>query len=413
MSQSFNESAFLGVKGVASKAIEKEIRVLSTREVYALTEHFSKRTGLSRTQFAVNGWGFPFIPVPEVRVAYNNIRTAPRNVIASFFGHPIYWIDPELTKRRDGEGEQEWCIRMFFLIDGMGYWTKNVEFIDFLKVNDFSFDPKQIETYHRIADQGCETDDYYLLDESSLDFPLEQVEKNYINAKKRMFLIQEQESREMLKSQARQYEFARKAIGPHSRKWSTSYSDSSGIWARKFVPALGDIATEYNRRYREGDQMVSDLQKRARNISDTLTDVISRYNHATSVLEIPVKSSIKGRPGGSARISYLATSMSAANQRDNLRKTLLDPIEKGMRSAFASGNAGEGGFDPVIRAMEDVYSISWNRLRLALVNYDSLRNGEELFSSIVELQSALQSVSTDGRLTAGSGLSSILDKDFS
>ena len=84
MSQSFNESAFLGVKGVASKAIEKEIRVLSTREVYALTEHFSKRTGLSRTQFAVNGWGFPFIPVPEVRVAYNNIRTAPRNVIASF-----------------------------------------------------------------------------------------------------------------------------------------------------------------------------------------------------------------------------------------------------------------------------------------------------------------------------------------
>lgn len=413
MSNKFNESAFVGVKGVASKAMEKEIRVLSTREVYALTENFSKKSRLSRNQFAVNGWGFPFIPVPEVRSAYNNVRTAPKNIIPSFFGHPIYWIDPELTKRRDGEGEQEWCIRMFFLIDGMGYWTRNVEFIDFLKVNEFSFDPKQIETYHRISDQGCETDDYHLLDEDSLDFPLEQVEENYKMARKRTFLIQERESREMLRSQARQYDFAIKAIGPHSRKWSTSYSESTGVWARKFVPALDKIATEYNERHKKGEQIVSDLQKKARNISDNLSDVVRRYNHATSVLEIPVKSAIKGRPGGSARISYLATSMSAANHKDNLRKTLLKPVDEALVSAFGSGNKGYGGFDQVIREMEEVYANAWNRLRLALVNYDSLRDGEELFSSIVELQSALQSVSTDGRLTVGDGLTSILDSDFS
>lgn len=413
MSVEIGNSAYLGDKGIGAAAIEKDIRVLTTREVYAMAEYFSKRTGLKRNQFAVNAWGYPFIPTPDVREAYKNVRIAPKNVVTSFFGHPIYWIDPDLTKRREREGEEEWCIRMFFLIDAMGYWTKNVEFIDFLKVNDFSFDNKQIETYHRIAEQGCETDQYPLLDEESLDFPLEQVEENFQNAKKRIYIIQEKESLKLLTTQAKQYDFAARAIGENARSWSASYSASDGVWSKKFAPVLDDIAIEYNERYRSGDQIVSDLQKRARSVYSNLEQVIRRYNHATSILEIPVKSSIKGNPGGSARIAYLAASMSAANQKDNLRLTLLQPIEEGMRKSFGSGNVGEGGFDHVIKAMEEVYSLTWNRLRLALVNYDSLRRGEEIFSSIVELQSSLQSQSTDGRLIKPEGLTDVLNQDFS
>lgn len=407
MSDDVIESGFLGKSGVGAEAIHREVRILSTAEIHALIEAFARQSGLKREQFAVNGWGFPLIPIPEVQSRYAHVRTVPRGTTKAFMGHPVYWIEPELTKRREGEGEQEWCIRMFYLIDAMGYWTEDIEFIDFLKVNGFSFDDAQIEAYHRIADDSS-TDNYEFLGVGDLEIPLDDAEASYSEILRRCFAIQKQESIAMLQSQAREYIFARKALGSNVHSWSAAYDDQDGVWDTRFIPALEEVARKYNERAESGDQIVSDLRKEAVTIFDRLQEVIVRFNKATSILELPVKATVTGAGGPASRISFVATAMSVANQRDNLRKVMLSDIETAMRESFGSGNKGVGGFDAVVEAMGKVYSTAWNRLRLAFINFDNLRDGTEIHSSVVEMVSALQAETVSG---TGS-LASALSEDF-
>lgn len=408
MSDSTMKSEYLGSGNLGKKAIEKDIRILSTLETNALIESFSDRTGLSREQFAVNQWGLPFIPIPFVRTGYGNVRIAPKNVSVSFFGHPIYWIEPELTKRRPNEGEQEWCIRMFFLIDAFGYWTEEVEFIDFLKVNGFSYDDAQIQTYHRIPDQNAETNKFPLLDESDLDTSLAEVQANYDEMLARCFIIQKEESMKMLQKQGIQYSFAKRALGENIHKWTVSYDDSDGVWYRVFFTRLSAIAEEYNSRAEKGDEIVSDLLRETREIYDGFVDVVNRYYHATSILELPVKASISGLPGGSSRISYIASAMSLANSKNNARKVVFEGIDDAIKKSFGRGNAGEGGYDVIIESMASIYNVAWNRLRLAFINYDRLRRGEEIFASNMEMLAEFQKKGS----RSNDGLSSVLDQSF-
>ena len=384
------KATFYGEKGFGATAMDKNIRIVPTIEVFALIEGFQNKSGLRRPQFAINGWGFPFIPIPEVKKAYGHVRLAPRNVSKGFLGHPIYWIDPELTVKKDNESEQEWCIRMFYLIDAFGYWDKDIRWIDYLEINEFSYTSSQIETYHRIADDNAETDGYGFLGENQLDTSLEDVQEKYDATLAKCFGIQKRESIEMLKSQAKQLFFAEEALGDNVYEWSVDYKTEGGLWDELFIPQLSDIAKTYNERSRSGDQIVSDLQKRTFVIYDNLVDVITRFNHATSILELPVKASIKGNPGGAARIAFMASTMAVANSKDNMRRTTLKHLEDGMKESFSRGNIGEGGFDPVLKAMSQEYAKSWNRLRLAYINYRNLQEGKPVFSSVVELNSSLQ-----------------------
>lgn len=389
MSES-KKAQFFGEKGFGATAMEKNVRIVPTMEVFALIESFQKKTGLGRPQFAINGWGYPFIPIPEVKKGYGHMRMAPKNVSPNFLGHPIYWIHPELTKKKSNESEQEWCIRMFYLIDGFGYWDEHLRWIDYLEINEFSYSKAQIETYHRIADANAETDSYGLLEEPQLDISLDDVQEKYNQALVKCFGIQKRESIEMLKSQGKQLFFAQEALGDRVYEWSVDYKSEDGLWSKAFLPHLTEIAETYNRRSEEGNEIVSDLQKKTRKIYDALVDVIVRFNHATSILELPVKASIKGNPGGAARIAFIASSMAIANSQDNLRKTTLKYLEEGMRESFSRGNIGVGGFDPVLESMSKEYAKAWNRLRLAYINYKNLQEGKQVFSSVVELNASLQ-----------------------
>lgn len=415
---------FFGKTGVGQSGLEGTIRILSVQETYAVMMDFMARTGLKREQYAPNSWGYPYIPIPEVRRGYGRVRTAPREVTKSYFGHPIYWIDPALTERRPGEGESEWSIRMFFLIDAFGYWNKKVEFIDFLKVNEFSFSDAQIETYHRIADDGSEVDNYTFLSEKDLDIPLEEAEKNYEEALEYCMKIQERESRELLRSQSAQYSFAEKALGKNVRQWTSSFDDEGSIWDRKFEFPLSEIANTYNDRYKNEIQTVTDLLKETRVLYDKLEKVIIRYNHASSILELPVRASIKGNPGGAALIAYMASAMKQANESDNIRKVALAKVDEKIKESLTGGNKGVGEYDQIIRAMRSAYSTAWNRMRLAFINYQNLQNEEEILTSKVELESYLQSGSFKNSNTPKKGDSissnkgitsfdSIISKDFS
>lgn len=150
------------------------------QEVLALAEAYSHHSGLDKEQIAVNSIGFPFIPIPEVRQSGSRIRLAPRNVTADFIGHPIFWIDPALTARREGESKERWSVRMFYVIMSFGYWdAETLNWIDFLNVHDMdswsaSLADSPYLSYHSTAFVECFADDPefalmgekdYLLDE--------------------------------------------------------------------------------------------------------------------------------------------------------------------------------------------------------------------------------------------------------
>lgn len=85
-------SGFYGEGGKGQKAVASRIRIYSTSEINAMVSNYMKKTGLRRDQFAINGWGFPFIPLPEAKNEYGNIRNAPKNVSIQYFRTP-YLLD--------------------------------------------------------------------------------------------------------------------------------------------------------------------------------------------------------------------------------------------------------------------------------------------------------------------------------
>lgn len=383
-----HRSSFYGTTGLGAQVMERDARILSTLEVYAKVEKFQQVSSLNSTQFAINSWGYPFIPIPEVKKAFNNVRLAPKNVSNGFLGHPIYWIDPELTERRDNESSQEWCIRMFYLIDALGYWDEHARWVDFLETRGFQFTEARVQTYHNIAVDSV-TDSYYLLDEDDFDTSPEAAEAAYQEALKRCAAIQRRESLVLLQTQARQYAFAKQILGDDIYNPDVTFESPGGLWSEKLYPAFSDIAKEYTKRSLEGDPVVSDLLTATRKIYDDIVAVVERLHHAASILELPAKAVADGNPGGAARVSWMATAMSVALSKENMRKVAFQKIDDAIAKAFGDGNIGEGGFDGVINAASETYSTAWNRLRLHYINYQRLQKGEVLFNTVIELNAAL------------------------
>lgn len=400
-----------GEIGYAKIKEQGRMRIMSESEVQASKVVFTKYSNLSPEQYAVNNWGFPFIPKPYPRTDYGYLRIAPPEVSKSFFGHPIYWIDPRLTEKRSNERWQEWSIRMFVLIDAMGYWNENLEFIDYLKIQGFDFSNANIAVYFDNADQKSITDDYELLDENSIikhGSTLQHVEDRTKDILQQCFAIQDYESVQMLKRQVKQYNFARDiALGKEVKKYSTTYDYAGGIWDQKFLPELIKINDEYNSRAQEENYITSDLLKITQSIKEVLLETIRRYHHAANTLEIPLHRRINrfGGEGAAARISAEATMMEISNKKEIVREVQFEKLNEKILKVLGSGNVGEGAFLEVIQEMSVIYARAWDRLRLVFVNFDRVRSGKSMHATTSEMLAALREEDTAGgssRLSRGS-----------
>ena len=111
--------------------------LISSIERESMISHMVLQTGLEPNQFATNVFGFPAIPKPIIRKSSRGIiRLAPgaaRDEFRETLGHPIFWIEPHLTEARVGETEENWSIRMYYLILLMGYWNPEKGWINFLQ----------------------------------------------------------------------------------------------------------------------------------------------------------------------------------------------------------------------------------------------------------------------------------------
>ena len=109
---------------------------------------------------------------------------------------------------------------------------------------------------------------------------------------------------------------------------------------------------------------------------NAIIKVIMRYNDATTVLDLTVKASIEGTPGGAARLSYIANAMDVANSKKNLLLTELKQIQEEIDYSLKAGNKGWGSYDKIIKELEVAYQNAWDKMHLAFINYDRLRNND-------------------------------------
>lgn len=383
---------YKGKKWKTSSIVENDVRVLSTKEIAAISSKFRLKSGLSKEQFVVSSFGYPTMPKPEVRKGYGQVRIAPKNVSKPYFGHPIYWIDPEITEQRKDERNQEWLIRMFYLIDGLGYWHENGAFVDFLDVQDFSFSDAQIETYHNISELNAETNNFSLLDETDLrGVTLEEINEKTKDAVAKCMAIERNENIKMLQEQGYQYEFAKNILGSNVRDWSSAATDSGGYWSERILPPLAKIAATYDYRAQNNDTIISDLLKETKEIVSNIEDVIMKMNTASSILSLPVQSAVKGV--SSARISLMSTMLSIANSENNMRKTKFAKIESAIDEALRDhGNTGVKGYDIVVHTIEEIYKEAWNSLKFNFINFDNYRNHEPIYATLMEMNSSLQRI---------------------
>lgn len=156
------------------------LRVSTVGERITIQVMVEEVFGLSKEGFADNPWGFPPIPYPRRRKNQNSEMSvgAPQEITYDALGHPIFWIDPVLTRRTDDEKEhpEKWAVRMFYLILGLNMFDPDtLQWFNVPRSQGINYTEQEWLAYR----QGTSSvlDEVRLLTESDLVVPLRDVEE--------------------------------------------------------------------------------------------------------------------------------------------------------------------------------------------------------------------------------------------
>jgi hypothetical protein len=128
----------------------KPFRLSTATEIATLRRVFSRISGLTTGQFAENGFGFPFIPYPEIDPTNpKKTKLSPGNTANRFLFHPIYWIDPRITAPTEAElrDPARWSIRMFYELLSFGLLNpETLQWLNPAVVKGVNYTPADIDS---------------------------------------------------------------------------------------------------------------------------------------------------------------------------------------------------------------------------------------------------------------------------
>lgn len=380
------------------------MKLLSSVEKSRLEQAFIYATGLNRDQFAVNSWGFPFIPIPEQRYGEDRYRMAPKNVDPLFMGHPIYWISPELTARDENEPEEAWCIRMFYLIMSFGLWGKKdsrqwVDYIEWRKAVlslDIDFVEQDYNTYHLSNMPKSRFDQLGILTEEQMRIPMTQWLREYEDTMRQCESILDDQLGDFFVKQAVALQNAVDIFGEHTdmRDPSVSAINNDGWWMREVHPELGRLDREYSDAIVDGTG-VSFIGEPLDRLIDKIVDQMEVMEQSVAILMVPViRTATTESEAFSEMLTYyrlgVHQSLSSQNRWDY--EPLLDKlfVDYPMRNDGVRYNLNE-----LSTALYKHYFSVWKRLRLAAYNYEALRSNDIPMTTYEELHTYLVSAYSD------------------
>ena len=372
--------------------------MISHSERVALSKIMEESSGLSSQQVASNPFGFPCIPIPMDRPGpEGTTRRVPVNVKDEFLGHPVFWISPEFTTFDPSqETEEQWSIRMFFIIMGMGLWTEELNWIDYPYSKGYTYeDADDLEAY-RSEDAPSRLDDIKVLDEDDMSIDPETVYASYVVASDTLSGMIQNEYGEYIQDQARAIAHAKHVLKNNPFDVDLTIDADDSFWTTQLFPMLDGISEQYDSRFKPGEPntsaVTSDLIDSMMEVSEKFKSVLRAFDKATTLLAIPV---VQQQTSRSDVFAYLISYMglgAAHTEQDGSEYDLTSLI---IQVTSDPRHKQKGAFDrQVINGAFRIYENAWRRLRFAYANYIAQENLGVTFEDYSELELYISTGST-------------------
>lgn len=372
--------------------------LISHQERVALSQIMQESSGLHSSQIASNPFGFPCIPIPVDRKGPGGAaRRSPDNVNDDFLGHPVYWIDPDFTNFDPSkESEEQWSVRMFFIIMGMGLWTENLNWIDYPHVKGYAYDdPDDLRAY-RTEDKPSRLDDIPTMSDDDMVIDMETVYSSYVVASDNLSRMIQSEYGDYLQDQARSVAHAKHVLKENPFNVDLVIDADDSFWTTKMFPLLDELSEQYDSRFVDGMDnarvVVSDLIDPMMEASARFATILRAFDKATTLLAIPV---VQKQTTRSDVFAYLISYMGlgpASTGKEGGEYDLSDLI---TRVTSDPAYKEKGSFDHhVINGAFKIYESAWRRLRFAYANYIAQENLGITFEDYGELELYISTGST-------------------
>lgn len=379
-----------------------EVRTIPQREV---DSHLMKEaSGLEPDQFVVSSWALPIIPKPQDKGYNHRVRLAPDNVNLKFFGHPIYWIDPRITKRRRGESDNYWAVRMYYVIFALGLWESPLgkpRWVSypstFDQVRGYTVD--QFHEYHGRGAPECIFDQVKILTEEDYLVEPDEVER-VIQA-----TINELENRtseryaQFIDDQLTALERAAQVLGVNK---GTSVEDMerfpSSIWSQVLEPQVTRLMEEYGERL-DRNSSISSMVRPVYEIVNDCSSLLQGIDRIITLLTIPVLGDMETNESEYARYqTLLSISLSKNDRRSNFYN--FKPLVREMFDKEGSEIAVK-----LYQALTSYFDDSHRRLQFALINFHRRSAGKEVYSSSEEYRKDVEMRHFEDKVPVSSGTS--------
>lgn len=378
-----------GYVDTASIGAIRPFRLSTVQEMISLRVVVEDESNLrqSNNEFIENPWGFPFIPVPNWSVAdrEKRMRLAPKRISYEWIGHPIYWIDPKLTRLRKAEVKDpaRWAVRMYYLILAFGLFDirgHDVRWVNALRARGMNYTEEEWENYARGYDTEFE-EIYY--GTNDLKVPISRVEESYQTALKHIGRIQKREMDQFNARRAVAFKEGVTIIRETTSENSPikrALADATGI-----TKAIAKIVTEGAVVRYKGEtvesvsQLIDPLFENVRRVIALIKQLDSR----ALILSAPVI-----RESTISRLQYSAIATSLANYHSF---TVPEQIEGKLNRlaqelANANDSWGPEEFNRYQSAVRKELDNSWGKVQLALANYQRVENGLPPFANAYEMR---------------------------
>jgi len=345
----------------------KPFRLSSATEISTLRRVFTRISGLNVGQFAENGFGFPFIPFPEIdENKPNRTKLSPANTAERFLFHPIYWIDPRLTAPTDSElsDPARWSIRMFYEL--LSFGLLNPETLQWLNpaiVKGVSYTPADINSL--VNDAPSVLDAVVFRDEDRLpNYSSSDVLEASDTALERIRAIQQREIKRIRSLRA------------------TAVADTELIlsgrdnWARIF-DRLQVVANGIDGARNQGMPMASFVDE----IYSAKIDIaryLSSADDAILGLSYELADQVSYSNDSVMRFAAIAA---LAKRGKGLISRAEASMDEQLESLFQGGNSSA---QALVNQVSSMYSDMIDRLSLAYRNNDLARQGKRVIRSLDE-----------------------------
>lgn len=356
-------------------------RVSTVQEMIAMRVLMEDESGLvqRRNEFVENPWGFPYVPVPRFRRANTaGLRLAPENVSFEWFGHPVYWIDPELTRFREEEAKDptRWAIRMYFLMIATGLMRKEegrTRWVNAIRARGINYTEEMHEQYRK----GYETPEidgvrWGIEDIERNGLTIQDVEEATTKALQSVAHIQKTVARTFHTVQSRAFDDGRKIV--------LTANDENGR-IRLAISEASNLTKEISAAINNG-QPVADLVNPLFDNAKAVIELISEMDRCSMILSAPII-----RETVASRLEYATIATSLHNYETKLR----DDGEQHRITLAAqklinlNDRTDKEEFLVYQKTVMMALNNSWKKLKLCVTNHLRANQGQTPLSSHWEM----------------------------